>query len=181
MGLVANDDAAKTRPGQPVTVNVLANDTLDGAPVSLDDLAGLPAIVSPPAVGAAVVNGDGTVTYTPPSDFSGTVEIEYEIEAETAPCAVAAVGWFGEGSFVFVNTPPPWWDTLPVGGEFTIFDGGAGDVWFLAATKAGSNGGWMHAWGGEGAIPMNETLEAVIRANDTLATDHCCHFTWDAA
>lgn len=79
--LTANDDTANTSAATPVVVPVLANDTLDGNPVAIGDLAGPPTVVTPPSNGTAVVNPDGTVTYTPEPGFCGTDTFEYEIEA----------------------------------------------------------------------------------------------------
>ena len=58
---------------------MLANDTLDGSPVALGDLTGPPTIVTPPAQGTAVVQPDGTVTYTPPAGFCGQVTFEHPV------------------------------------------------------------------------------------------------------
>ena len=83
--LTANPDSATTLAATAVNVPVLANDTLDGSPVALGDLTGPPTIVTPPAQGTAVVQPDGTVTYTPPAGFCGQVTFEYQIEAPDAP------------------------------------------------------------------------------------------------
>lgn len=78
-GLVANDDEATTISGVPVSISVLDNDTYGESPVSLDQLEGPPTIHSPPVVGQATVNPDGTITYTPPVGFVGEVEFQYRI------------------------------------------------------------------------------------------------------
>ena len=58
---IAANDSAQTRSDTAVTINVLANDLdPDG---SLNP--GTVTVVSPPASGSAVVNPDGTITYTP--------------------------------------------------------------------------------------------------------------------
>ncbi len=69
---VANDDAAQTPEDTPVNLNVLANDgDPDGNPISV--------------TGAQAPNGtveiqpDGTLTYTPNPDFTGTDTITYAI------------------------------------------------------------------------------------------------------
>jgi uncharacterized delta-60 repeat protein len=70
---VAEDDTASTAPGQPVTIDVLANDEdPDGDPLSIVD-------VTQPAGGVVVINPDGTLTYTPGQNFSGTDEFTYTI------------------------------------------------------------------------------------------------------
>ncbi|MHB8765022.1 MAG: Ig-like domain-containing protein [Deferrisomatales bacterium] len=57
----AADDAAITPTNRPVTIAVLANDTVPLAPGQTATVA----LVAPPAAGAAAVNPDNTVTYTP--------------------------------------------------------------------------------------------------------------------
>ena len=71
---VAADDTATTDEDVPVTIEVLANDTdVDGNGLTVT------AIATAPLSGAAVINGDDTVTYTPATDFFGVDEFEYEI------------------------------------------------------------------------------------------------------
>ena len=68
---VAAADAARTTPGQPVKVSVLANDTdADGDALTV-------AAVGVPMHGVAVNAGDGTVTYTPAAGFTGTDSFAY--------------------------------------------------------------------------------------------------------
>ncbi len=70
---VANPDATSTPVGVPVTIPVLGNDTdvdgdtltVTGTPVSAD--------------GDVVVNGDGTITFTPAPGFAGDATITYDI------------------------------------------------------------------------------------------------------
>ncbi|HMN28067.1 MAG TPA: Ig-like domain-containing protein [Caldilineaceae bacterium] len=69
----AVDDAATTLAGQPVTIPVLANDSdPDGDPLSVT-------AVTIPANGAAVKNGDGTLTYTSTAAFVGTALFSYTV------------------------------------------------------------------------------------------------------
>lgn len=79
--LIAKNDAATTDAGVAVNVPVLANDTIDGVPVQLSDLVGPPTISSPPSEGEVTVEEDGSITYTPPPGFCGTVTFEYKIES----------------------------------------------------------------------------------------------------
>lgn len=72
---IANDVITSTRVGTPIIINVLANDrSLLGSidPTSVT-------IVSQPVNGAAVVNPNGTITYTPPAAFIGTVTFTYTV------------------------------------------------------------------------------------------------------
>ena len=64
----ANDDAATTDAGTPVTIPVRDNDTdPEGATLAI-------ANVSDPANGSVINNGDGTITYTPDDGFGGTTD-----------------------------------------------------------------------------------------------------------
>ncbi|MFZ1425973.1 MAG: DUF2341 domain-containing protein [Geminicoccaceae bacterium] len=59
--------------GEPVTLNLLANDNdPDGDPLRLTAL-------TVPLEGQIAVNTDGTVTYTPPSGFTGTDSFTYQV------------------------------------------------------------------------------------------------------
>ena len=69
----AVDDVTSTPVGTPIDVAVLANDSDPQAQaLSL-------ARVNAPGYGTAVPNGDGTVTYTPQSGFSGTDAFTYVV------------------------------------------------------------------------------------------------------
>jgi len=69
---VAKDDAAKGPINMPVIIDVLANDTdVDG-----DDLEVISAM-SPD--GTVDINADGTITFTPDTDFFGETTIDYTI------------------------------------------------------------------------------------------------------
>jgi lysophospholipase L1-like esterase len=70
----AANDTAVTAEGSPVTVNVVSNDTDDGG---VD--ASTVAVVSSPANGTAVSNGNGTVTYTPDFGFTGADTFTYRV------------------------------------------------------------------------------------------------------
>jgi hypothetical protein len=69
----AVDDSATTQRDTAVTIGVVANDTdPDGDPLSITG-------VSNPPHGTAVDNGDGTVTYTPDTGFTGSDTFSYTI------------------------------------------------------------------------------------------------------
>lgn len=99
--LVANDDEATTNAGTPVTVDVLANDTLGDNPVALADLDGPPTIHEQPANGTVSVGADGKITYTPNPGFTGTDEFVYRIAIEDQPDLINLCVHFGEGWDVF--------------------------------------------------------------------------------
>ena len=71
---VANADTATTARNTAVTIAVLANDhDPDGDTLTLTD-------VTQPSSGSATATADGTVTYTPATNFSGTVSFTYQID-----------------------------------------------------------------------------------------------------
>jgi len=80
-GLSAVDDAVSTVAGNPVTINVLTNDTGTG----LDIIQ-----VSRPAHGSATTSG-GAITYTPSAGFTGTDSFTYTIGDSFSQTATATV------------------------------------------------------------------------------------------
>ncbi len=68
------DDIAGTFQGEPILVNVLANDS-DADGLNLSTLV----IVSGPARGQATVQSDGTVLYEPDAEFAGSDSFTYMI------------------------------------------------------------------------------------------------------
>lgn len=79
--VVADDDSATTKANTPVNIDVKVNDS---TPVGV---LGNPTIVSQPSNGEAIVNPDGTITYTPSAGFTGVVTFEYEICNDETPQA----------------------------------------------------------------------------------------------
>jgi len=82
---VAVDDTATTDEDTDVIVDVLANDT------DADGDALTPSVSAAPANGAATVNADGTITYTPNADFSGSDSFTYELSDGNGGSATATV------------------------------------------------------------------------------------------
>ncbi|MFW2544497.1 Ig-like domain-containing protein [Primorskyibacter sp. 2E107] len=126
---VAFDDTETTGVATPVTLDPTLND-LD-AEDSTDDLSVLS--IGTPANGTAVLNADGTVTYTPNAGFTGTDSFTYELrdtgglgdqgtitvtvtDANTAPDAVDDAGTTTVGTPVTLtvlgNDTDPEGDTL---------------------------------------------------------------------
>jgi hypothetical protein len=69
----AVDDGYGTAPGTPITVDPITNDSdPDGDPITVTG-------ITPATNGTAVLNGDGTVTYTPDAGFIGTETISYTL------------------------------------------------------------------------------------------------------
>ena len=91
---VAVADRVSTPPATPVTVSVLTNDTdPNNNPLTLT------AATSDPAEGTLVLNGDGTLTFTPAAGFTGIAEVSYTI--------TDGKGGFAEGTvYITVNSPP---------------------------------------------------------------------------
>jgi hypothetical protein len=70
--LIANPDVADVPVGGSVTFDVVGNDVApDGASLDLTTLT----ISSPPTLGTAVANADGTITYTNTSGIEGQVDV----------------------------------------------------------------------------------------------------------
>ena len=78
---MAADDRVETARNTPVTIDVLANDTPNGA---------TPTVVTAPLNGTAVVNTDGTIEYTPRTGFKGVDTLVYEL-CNAGGCATATV------------------------------------------------------------------------------------------
>ena len=90
----AVDDSAITQQNNAVAIPVLANDSdPDGDPFEIFN-------VTAPSNGAAVDNGDGTITYTPSAGFAGTDTFTYTICDDGGLCDSATVT-------VTVNPSPP--------------------------------------------------------------------------
>ncbi len=69
---VAKADSASTQEDKPVTLNVLANDSdVDGDTLSVTSASA--------TNGSVTLNSDGTLTYTPKANFSGSDTISYTI------------------------------------------------------------------------------------------------------
>jgi large repetitive protein len=83
-GPTAVNDTATTAEDAPVTISVLANDTdPDGDPLTV--------FAATAANGTVVINGDGTITYTPKANFNGTDTITYQISDGQGGTSVATV------------------------------------------------------------------------------------------
>jgi large repetitive protein len=96
---VANDDAATTAEEMPFAVDVLANDTDIDNNMNTANLI----IVGNPAKGTAVVEANGTISYSPEKDFTGEDSFTYQVEDEAgAKSNVATVTI----TVINVNDPP---------------------------------------------------------------------------
>jgi hypothetical protein len=86
---VASNDADNTHEDTAVTINVLANDSLDGNAIEAG--AATVTIVSSPSRGSAGVNADGTITYTPYADVSGVDTFSYTTTVNNVGSNIATV------------------------------------------------------------------------------------------
>jgi len=72
--LEAHDDSALTDEDTQIVIDVLSNDVdPENDPLTVTS-------VTQPGHGTAAINGDGTITYTPASNFSGTDTFTYTVE-----------------------------------------------------------------------------------------------------
>ncbi|EPJ49069.1 MAG: hypothetical protein OFPII_03200 [Osedax symbiont Rs1] len=153
----AQDDSVSTDENTAININVLNNDTdKDGDSLALDS------IVQGAAHGQVSINSDGTITYTPTNDYSGTDSFVYKVQdgkggyntatvqvnvketdiAKTA--SIMGVGSISEGNSGYYK----------VG----LSSAAAADTWFTVQVSDGSANrvdanGWSQAsqdimWGG---------------------------------
>ncbi len=91
---VAVNDGATTGQNTPVTISVLANDSdVDGNALTVQS-------VTNPGHGIAVVNPNGTITYTPTANYNGADGFNYTISDGHGGTATASVA-------ITVSPPPP--------------------------------------------------------------------------
>jgi Ca2+-binding RTX toxin-like protein len=95
-GPVAVDDIETTDEDQPITIDLVGNDTdVDG------DLLTVGTVTVPADQGTVVDNGDGTVTFTPADNFNGPATITYTVEdgqgGSDEGQAVVSVGAVNDG------------------------------------------------------------------------------------
>jgi hypothetical protein len=146
---LAVNDAAGTRQGEPVTIAPLANDH-DPAGGGLGVTA-----ITPPAHGAAVIDGDGIhVTYTPAAEFVGLDAFTYTAQdthglTTTATVAVVVSAKVDSNApqVAPVDTTQPTTITFSSGEDAVVvivppdaYDGSAGplgptDIFFVAFTE----------------------------------------------
>jgi len=107
----AQDDTANTPPDRPVTINVLGNDKSNsGSPLD----PGSVEVTTPPANGTTTVNADGSVTYEPDADFTGTDTFKYKVcdtsnpaycgEAEVTVTVAAAIPTMSQWGLILLSS-----------------------------------------------------------------------------
>lgn len=133
---VAEDDAAATIAGSPVTVDVLANDSdPDGDTLTVTGN-------TDPANGSVVDNGDGTFTYTPNNGFTGDDTFTYTISDGNGGTDTATVT-------ITVNSVALQLTAICPKGKFRVSNANAFDVNFTWEQVGGgaSGGGSVSANG----------------------------------
>ena len=80
----AVDDTAITTLNTPVNINVLSNDKDYGTTPQVS-------LQTPPSNGTAIVNADGSISYTPNTNYSGTDSFVYELCDGAGNCVTATV------------------------------------------------------------------------------------------
>jgi hypothetical protein len=98
---LAVDDEISTPEDTPAIVSVLANDTYGGSPVIMGPGVSV-VLLGGPLNGAAVINGDGTIAYTPDLNWAGVDAILYAVRVNgvLSPAASVAI------AVTPVNDPP---------------------------------------------------------------------------
>lgn len=180
--VTANNDTATTQAGQSVDVDVLANDTVDGAPATVGALVGPPVLLEGPDHGTASVDPEtGVVTYTPEPGFCGTDTITYGIEAEdgldlfifTANNERVWVN-FGAGTIIdWGDGSPPYTQTNAE--SYHIYPSGGPYVGTAALSPNNSGARWIagpglltvEAWGAA-PLPANFGLSRANRQSNRL-------------
>ncbi|RAW01361.1 tandem-95 repeat protein [Pseudochryseolinea flava] len=92
---VANEDAATTTEGMPVTLNVIVNDTdvdgtIDPASVDLNTATAGIQNANTTAAGSFTVNNLGVVTFTPVGTFSGAATLPYRVNDDSGGTSISA-------------------------------------------------------------------------------------------
>jgi hypothetical protein len=154
--VIANPDTAETETGQPVTIDVLSNDTDEtGSPLTLEFIS------DTPSNGSATIQGS-EVVYTPNTGFTGSDSFSYRVsnfndDTDTGLVQVSvigpeppaeqglqvATGWFDQGSSFAEAIEGPsdaaWFKIFDAQGGGFITEGAsriAGGDWVSAGSLA---------------------------------------------
>lgn len=170
----ALDDSAETFEGESVVVSVLANDTGEGLFLSR--------IVNVPINGTAVINSDGTVTYTPNAGFLGLESFVYEVCTVDDLCTTAVVTIEVKEKVVVVCEVKVYAAMTPNGdgknelfvidgldcngndqNELTIFNRWGDEVFRAENYGSGSSGFWDGRYEGAGETVPDGTYFYVLK------------------
>ena len=145
-------DNATTTQGRPVTIDAAANDTdADGDTLAASG-------VTQPGNGMAVTNGDGSVTYSPYSGFTGMDQFNYTVSDGRGGTATARIK-----VTVQAAAPPP---NSQAEGNGSIADGNGGrnGFSFLAQSQQGSVGGEIEYSSDLAGIDLSGTVQVLQMA-----------------
>ena len=101
----AADDLAFIQSTTPVQINVVANDNDPDGKQHL--VPGSVTLIGSPANGQAVVNANGTITYTPNSGFTGTDRFQYTVSDDNGATSLPATVNVIFGTPTIPISPPP--------------------------------------------------------------------------
>jgi hypothetical protein len=150
----AMNDTATTTQGRSVTINVVANDTdADGDTLTASS-------VTQPSNGMAVTNGNGSVTYSPNSGFTGSDQFHYTVSDGRGGSATARVM-----VTVQAAAPPP---ASQAEGNGSVSDGNGGrnGFTFLAQAQQGSVGGEVRYASDFSGIDLTGTVQVLQMASN---------------
>jgi VCBS repeat-containing protein len=159
---VARDDTASARPGQSVTIPVLAND----ADADVGD--SLTVTAASATHGNVTINGDGTLAYTAPTGCDHTADtISYTLTDSTSKTASATVAVAIDGGPIMTVTPTTVTRLYGgVGGPFpgpygtyTIANTGCGALSY----NIGRTDDWVNRTPMSGTLAPGPTTEVAVR------------------
>jgi hypothetical protein len=161
----ATSDSAATAFNTATTLSVLANDTdSDGDTLSVTQIAGVAAMVGTPVTvshGAATLNANKTITFTPTTGYSGAASFTYTVSdghggttTATASITVAAApsNLLVNGSFEAQSVPVGTAVDGAIVTGWTAISDGQIEVWNHVAGEENGNGVWyVHAGATDGS------------------------------
>ncbi|MFC7526102.1 gliding motility-associated C-terminal domain-containing protein [Parapedobacter sp. GCM10030251] len=119
-GPIATDDVQEATSGSSTVILVLENDEPGSAPIDVSSIE----IAEPPRNGTAIVNSDGSITYTPVRGFVGTDVFAYQVRDLNGQVSTATV--------TIVVAPEP----LHIPNVFTPNGDGKNDVFEIQGMEA---------------------------------------------
>ncbi len=170
----AINDSASATEDTPLTISVLGNDALNDQNVTVS----LPNNSSANG-GTITVNPDGTINYTPPTDFNGTDTFVYTITSETGETDTATVTVtvdpVDDGSPDAVDDAFTTTEDTPITGNVIGSGGGGGDTIVdnaqVTSFSQGTNGTVVVAPDGTFTYTPNSNFEGPVDTFTYTLTD----------
>lgn len=178
----ATDDTASTTPGQAVNVDVLANDPCTDCTVSA---------LTTPTAGAAAIENDGTVTYTPAAGFSGSATFDYTVAkngfTSTATVTITVLPQAVDDAYATSTGTPldidPRTNDLcaacvitaaaqPSGGGSAVIDAGGGGITYAPGVGAGQTETFTYTVRDTAAHTTSATVTVTVNAPPAAADDY---------